>query len=259
MPGRMAGSGYSGPPKLVVFGGRGFVGSHVCAEAVRQALGVVAISRAGTPPLSREPWVGGVTWARGNALEPQTFLPHLEGAEAVVSCIGGFGTQEEMLRVMRGGVVVLTNGAANVAVIEAALAAGVKRFVLISAHIPNIPGIESVLGGYVHGKRQAEDALRAAFPTTGVALRPSIIYGDRAVSQGLTLPLGLLFQPVEGLIERLGPRARAVAEGVPFLGAALLPPVSVQAVARAAVRAATDLAVPGGVIDVWELSASYKG
>lgn len=33
------------------------------------------------------------------------------------------------------------NGAANVSVIEAAKAAGVERFVFISAYIPNIPGI----------------------------------------------------------------------------------------------------------------------
>jgi glutamate dehydrogenase/leucine dehydrogenase len=38
---------YSGPPKLVVFGGRGFVGSAVCKEALSTGLHVVAISPSG--------------------------------------------------------------------------------------------------------------------------------------------------------------------------------------------------------------------
>jgi glutamate dehydrogenase/leucine dehydrogenase len=38
---------YSGPPKLVVFGGRGFVGSAVCKEALNTGLHVVAISPSG--------------------------------------------------------------------------------------------------------------------------------------------------------------------------------------------------------------------
>ncbi|GLC37033.1 hypothetical protein PLESTF_000726200 [Pleodorina starrii] len=238
------GGGQVVPPKLLVFGGRGFVGSNVCKEAVATGLAVLGVSRGGTPPLLREPWVGSVEWVRGNALEPRTFVRHLEGADAVVSCIGGFGTTEEMLRV---------NGAANVSLIEAARAAGVKRFVFISAHIPNIPGIDAVLGGYIRGKQAAEEALRAHFPSGGVALRPGVIYGDRVVSSSLTLPLGLALRPLELALQRLGiDKARQMA-GVPLVGAAFVPPVSVETVARAAVRAATDPGVPAGVIDVWEL------
>ncbi|KXZ43484.1 hypothetical protein GPECTOR_89g504 [Gonium pectorale] len=237
------------PPKLVVFGGRGFVGSHVCAEAVNSGLNVVGVSRGGTPPLSRDSWVGSVTWARGNALEPQSFSRHLEGADAVVSCIGAFGTQAEMLKL---------NGAANVSLIEAAKAAGVKRFVYVSAHIPNIPGIDVLLGGYIRGKQAAEEALRAHFPATGVALRPGAIYGDRVVSTNLTLPLGYAFRPIEALLQRMGPQAARSAAEIPLVGAAFVPPVSVEVVARVAVRAAMDPAVPGGVIDVWQLAAEAK-
>lgn len=53
----------------------------------------------GTPPLIHAPWVDQVQWARGNALEPQTYAHHLQGAAAVISCVGAFGNQEEMLRV----------------------------------------------------------------------------------------------------------------------------------------------------------------
>lgn len=40
---------------------------------------------------------------------------------------------------------------------------------------------------------------------------------------------------------------------MPLAGAAFVPPTSVQAVAKAAVAAATDPAVPGGIMDVWQI------
>jgi hypothetical protein len=41
------------------------------------------------------------------------------------------------------------NGAANAAAIAAAKAAGVPRFVYVSAHMPNVPGIDLLLSGYI--------------------------------------------------------------------------------------------------------------
>ena len=38
-------------------------------------------------------------WVRGNALEPQTYQHHLAGAVAAISCVGGFGNQQQMLKV----------------------------------------------------------------------------------------------------------------------------------------------------------------
>lgn len=46
-----------------------------------------------------QPWMEQVEWARGNALEPRTYEDHISGAMAVISTIGAFGTQEEMLKV----------------------------------------------------------------------------------------------------------------------------------------------------------------
>ncbi len=40
---------------------------------------------------------------------------------------------------------------------------------------------------------------------------------------------------------------------MPLAGTAFVPPTSVQAVAKAAVAAATDPAVPGGIMDVWQI------
>lgn len=110
-----------------------------------------------------------------------------------------------------------------------------------------------MLGGYILGKQAAEDALRTHFPKTGVVLRPGVIYGNRVVSANLTLPLQLAFGPLALLINQLGPETAKDLARMPLVGAAFIPPISVEKVARAAVRAATDPSVPPGVIDVWEL------
>jgi hypothetical protein len=53
---------------------------------------------------------------------------------------------------------------------------------------------EFVLSGYFKGKRRAEEALKATFPTGGVAIRPGFIYGTRYVS-GVGVPLGAIGTP----------------------------------------------------------------
>jgi len=55
-----------GLPKVLVFGGNGFVGSRVCEEALRTGLGVVSVNRSGAPR-HRAPWVDEVTWLQARA------------------------------------------------------------------------------------------------------------------------------------------------------------------------------------------------
>lgn len=61
------------------------------------------------------------------------------------------------------------------------------------------------------------------------------------LSVGAPLEKALGFLPAKSL------------SSMPLAGAAFVPPTSVQAVAKAAVAAATDPAVPGGIMDVWQL------
>jgi hypothetical protein len=49
----------------------------------------------------------------------------------------------------------------------------------------------------LQGKRQAEEELLRSYPDSGVVLRPWVIYGDRAISAHISLPLGMLFGPLE--------------------------------------------------------------
>lgn len=95
-----------------------------------------------------------------------------------------------------------------------------------------------------------EEAIAQHYSQGGVYLRPGVIYGPRKVSQSLTIPLQYMFGPLESLLGRLPAKQLS---NTPLVGAAFVPPISVEAVARAAVRAATDPAVPAGAMEVWDL------
>jgi uncharacterized protein YbjT (DUF2867 family) len=149
----------SGLPSLIVFGGNGFIGTHICQEALKSGLPVTSISRSGRPADDTSSWCNEVTWHIANALYPESYACLLKNALGVVSTIGLVSTsQEDMLRI---------NGEANKTVINAAADAGVGRFALLSAHDYNFPGDLVVLRGYFQGKREAEATLAARFPDTG--------------------------------------------------------------------------------------------
>jgi uncharacterized protein YbjT (DUF2867 family) len=76
--------------RLVVFGGSGFVGAAAAEEALRRGLSVLCLSRSGAPGpgLASQPWAQRATWAKADALEPDTYRSHLAGAEAVIVSIG---------------------------------------------------------------------------------------------------------------------------------------------------------------------------
>ena len=52
-----------GLPRVLVFGGNGFVGSRVCEEALKTGLEVVSINRSGAPR-HRAPWMDQVSWVQ---------------------------------------------------------------------------------------------------------------------------------------------------------------------------------------------------
>ena len=56
--------------------------------------------------------------------------------------------------------------------------------------------------------------------------------------------------PLDKLLQNVPTKRLA---GVPLAGAAFVPPTNVQAVAKAAVAAATDPSVPSGIMDVWAI------
>jgi nucleoside-diphosphate-sugar epimerase len=199
------------------------VGTAVCKAAASRGLSVKSLSRSGAP---HSP-VPGVEYVRGDVFDT-TWTANLAGCTAVISCIGGFGNNEQMRRI---------NGTANEVAIAAAAAAAVPRFVFVSVHEYNIPAFITDAIGYFQGKRSAERALLAAFPDTGVALQPGFIYGDRAVGESV-IPLGMVGKPLEQVLGGGLGKVLKPLSALPFSDVLLAPPVSVEAVAEAAVKSA---------------------
>ena len=236
-------------PRLVVFGGSGYVGTRVCEQALAMGAEVVSISRHGRPAHATAPWANAVRWERGDALDAAApWREALRGAAGVVSTLGAFGSNEAMYRVC---------GTANMQLMDAAAEEGVPRFAFISVHDFRFPSgwhaQDWLLKGYFQGKRDAEAHLARTFPASGVALRPGFVYGSRHAGS-VTVPLGLVGAPLAAALKLLPTRRLAA---TPILGAAFVPPVSVGAVGKAAATAALDPTVSPGAMDVWAI-AKYR-
>ncbi|GAY44415.1 hypothetical protein CUMW_081990 [Citrus unshiu] len=218
------------PPseKLLVLGGNGFVGSHICREALDRGLTVASLSRSGRSSL-RDSWANNVIWHQGLV----SWLLRLLMILYLISCVGGFGSNSYMYKI---------NGTANINAIRAASEKGVKRFVYISAADFGVANY--LLQGYYEGKRAAETELLTRYPYGGVILRPGFIYGTRTVG-GMKLPLGVIGSPMEMVLQHAKPLSQ-----LPLVGPLFTPPVNVTVVAKVAVRAATDPVFPPGIVDV---------
>ncbi|KAG8381963.1 hypothetical protein BUALT_Bualt05G0027200 [Buddleja alternifolia] len=219
--------------KLLVLGGNGFVGSHICKEALNRGLDVGSLSRSGRSSI-QESWANNVTWHQGDLFSTDSWKDALKGVTSIISCVGGFGSNSQMYKI---------NGTANINAIRAASEEGVKRFVYISA--ADFGLVNYLLQGYYDGKRAAETELLTRYPYGGVILRPGFIYGTRKVGS-MQLPLGVIGSPLEMVLQN----AKKLNQ-VPLVGPLFTPPVNVTAVARVAVRAATDPVFPPGIVDVY--------
>ncbi|KAJ7958456.1 NAD(P)-binding rossmann-fold protein [Quillaja saponaria] len=219
--------------KLLVLGGNGFVGSHICREALDRGLSVASLSRSGRSSL-HDSWANNVTWYKGNLLSADSWKEALNGVTAVISCVGGFGSNSYMYKI---------NGTANINAIRAASEQGVKRFAYISAADFGVANY--LLQGYYEGKRAAETELLTKFPYGGVILRPGFIYGTRSVGS-MKIPLSVVGSPLEMVLQQARPLSQ-----LPLVGPLFTPPVNVTSLAKVAVRAATDPVFPPGIVDVY--------
>ncbi|CAH9074111.1 unnamed protein product [Cuscuta epithymum] len=213
--------------RIVVLGGSGFVGSAICKAAVSKGVEVISLSRSGRPSYA-DSWLDQVTWISGDIFNAN-WDDFLGGATAVVSALGGFGSEEQMLRI---------NGEANVVAVRAAKDYGVPKFILISVHDYNIPSFLKT-SGYFTGKKKAEAEILSKYPNSGVVLRPGFIYGKRRVANGFEIPLDLIGEPMERFLSMVEEYTRPLSS-IPTSDLLLAPPISVDDVASAAVNAVTD-------------------
>ncbi|XP_010276819.1 PREDICTED: uncharacterized protein At1g32220, chloroplastic isoform X2 [Nelumbo nucifera] len=141
--------------RIAVLGGSGFVGSAICKAAVSKGIEVVSLSRSGRPSYS-DSWVNQVSWMAGDVFYAK-WDEVLVGATAVVSTLGGFGSEEQMKKI---------NGEANILAVGAAKDFGIPKFILISVHDYNLPSF-LLSSGYFTGKRKAESEVLSKYPNSG--------------------------------------------------------------------------------------------
>ena len=214
--------------RLLVLGGNGYVGSHVCKAALNSNRWdkVSSLSRSGKPPSEDLEWTRNVEWCQADlcTANEESTREIFNQATDVISTIGAFASSNARMEVL--------NGDTNINAIDyCSKSSSVESFGYVSsARVGNTPSF-TPLYGYFHGKARAEEHLRENTTLkTKVILRPGFIYGTRAVSN-VNLPLWVLGKPMEyaGTVSLI--------RSLPFLGFELESVISVTDVAEAAVNA----------------------
>lgn len=223
------------PSKVLVLGGTGFVGSRVVNKLKELGVEVIATSRDGrdgTIPFD-------VTTAGMNVEKEIATLS--KGCTAVVSCIGAIGTDNDAS----------INSATGLAALGAK-SVGVDKFVYISVapEVKDFAKNIDFLKPYMMGKSFSRDAVASNFPSSSTLIEPTFIYGGDEFKLNPPRVAGFYGEFIETLLSS-GP-IRAVTNITPegFVKVALEPPVSVDAVAAAAVAGA--LGKAPAVLDTYD-------
>jgi uncharacterized protein YbjT (DUF2867 family) len=220
----MAGSDLATNGQVTVFGASGFLGRHAVRALARTGFRVMAGCR--RPDLANYLLtcgrVGQVQPVQTNVRFPASLAAALRHAEVAVNLVGILSESGKQTFET-----VHVNGARKMA--EAARAAGVRRFVQVSAI-----GADADSGSlYARTKARAEAAVREIYPDA-VILRPSVIFG-----------------PEDEFFNRFATLAR-FSPALPLIGGGhtRFQPVFVGDVAEAIALAADGKATPGAVYEL---------
>jgi len=209
------------PPALVVFGGTGFVGTAVVAEALSQNedLQILVVSRAGVAPewLSDDPvyQTTRLSFSSGDLLEPQTVRDALRAVTgkydfvACISCVGAITpwSQTNMVR---------TCGDANINAYTISREIGATKFAVITRDRSNMDDwwypFPYLLPGYYEGKRKIEEFVAQDVQNAGnaICLRAGFVTGTRRTLPGLptsvkiALSMDGMYRLVSGLCPTIG-------------------------------------------------------
>lgn len=152
--------------QILVTGGTGFIGRHLCRELDDRGHDVTALAR--SPSTADLP--SGVTTVQGDVTEYDSIEESFEGRDAVVHLVA----LSPLFR-PRGGNrmhdVVHRGGTENA--IEAAETAGVDRFVQLSG----VGADPTAPTAYLRAKGRAEELVRAS-GFEGTIIRPTVVFGD---------------------------------------------------------------------------------
>lgn len=145
---------------IAITGGTGFVGRAVIDRALAAGFAVRALAR---KPQKPRP---GVEWVRGDLDNVKALAKLADKAEAVIHIAGLVNADAEAFE--------RCNVVGTLAVIEAAITAGVPRLVFVSS----LSAREPELSAYGASKLRAEK-LVAASPLDWTIVRPPAVYGPR--------------------------------------------------------------------------------
>jgi len=225
--------------RLLVLGGNGYVGQNIIHAAVKSKnfSEIRSLNRSGAPSSASTPdhlsqSLSAVKWIAGDVFDQAAREDAMsDDVDAVVSCVGAFGTNEFMQRVC---------GDATIAALRTASDRGVSTCAFVSSAqvYDGSMGLKlppsAPMHGYFHGKLRAETELLRLYPERHVILRPGFIYGPRSVG-GRTIPLQHVGGPLSFMGTQLGPIS-GLLQSVPFVGTELSSMVPVEAVGRAMIK-----------------------
>jgi nucleoside-diphosphate-sugar epimerase len=151
---------------LAITGATGFVGSHVLEQALAGGQPVQALKRhmRMSDYLTDKP---SPVWVEGTLQDRESLDRLCEGADAVIHIAGA-------VNVPTRDAFAAANIAGTQAIVDAATAAGVSRFV----HVSSLAAREPALSNYGWSKAGAEDVVRAS-TLDWTIVRPPAIYGPR--------------------------------------------------------------------------------
>lgn len=147
---------------LAITGATGFVGQALLDVLTRRKIAVRALAR--TVPTGAHPLI---EWAQGSLEDRGALAQLVAGAEAVIH-IAGLTTSHDPAALDRA------NAGGTLALVEAARAAGVPRFVFVSS----LAAREPDLSAYGASKAKAERIV-AARGLDWTTVRPPAVYGPR--------------------------------------------------------------------------------
>ena len=171
--------------KLAITGGTGFVGSHLIDASLVAGHAVKALTRRDQPPRDGLEWIAG-------SLESRDALEQLvSNADAIIHVAGVISAQ-------KAAVFEKGNVAGTLAMLAAATAGGVQRFV----HVSSLAAREPKLSLYGASKAKAEELVHGSGLDWAI-VRPPAVYGpgDKETLELFRMArLGLMLMPPKGRV-----------------------------------------------------------
>lgn len=200
--------------KVAIYGGNGFVGTHLAKRLSAENVSITCLSRTGHKPpyLNDEAWSKSVIWSKGDAGRPDLTL--LEKIDVVIILVGSAPLPTFSNTAFEQQV--HNNGIAPSNAINGALIAGVKRIILVGAKLPSLLNTDRF--GYAKGKNLALDAAKKfanqSPEHSAVVLQPGAIYGKRRLKGGAVIPLDIAMSPLAKLVPSQLTSVHRVAERI---------------------------------------------